>query len=268
MIEKKWWHAWRWTRPAAVAVAVFIAAVFKVLYDQKVLTDAKWPPVKGVLTWTLVATAALVCIDSVLKARTEFRRPALNERRLAVHKPVLGMLVALSIVIDEKVTELGGNVYVVRKGFVRSGLRVGREARLHRIERVRLSDYPQPSSVRFARGKGAIGKCWDSNRPEHVDLFPRSRRWASKEITEEQWSKIPDGTKCGFSRQEFIEVVGKYAEVFAMPIKGPTGDFIGCLAVDRIYDDQSQHKILLDSQPVKVVVNDTAAGLAELVNGR
>jgi hypothetical protein len=170
-------------------------------------------------------------------------------------------------------------VFVVKKGLgyklgykewtVRSKtLRIGRKPRLERLERIRLSDYPAMSDVPWTEGRGVIGDCWARARPEYVHWAPLAKKWSGKNITDAQWEKIKSEDKAGFTREQFMMMVGKYAEILAVPIKDDDGKVVGVVAVDRVWRADGRQDSLLNVTRVEDTVTSTAVVLQNVLAGR
>ena len=122
-----------------------------------------------------------------------------------------------------------------------------------RIERVRPQDDMAESGVGFAPAKGAVGKCWVSKNPVHHPWSKLNKRWVKNQPNENQWSSLPAADRRGFAMHEWITMLGRYAEVLAVPVT-VGADMTGVLAVDRLWDPSAPVADHLDDMRVKRAV--------------
>ena len=279
MRRQGWWTRFVLWRQGAVAVAVLLAGILQAMHRYDIKTEWGWAHSKKVLFASAAIAGGLVLINTFGDVVSQRRSHAGESRRLDIHKPVIAALVAVSSDTRLPITEFGANVFLVKKGVgyrwghkdfqIRSKtLRIGRIPRLDRVERIRLSDSPAMSDVPWTQGKGVIGDCWQNGRPEYVHWAPLAKRWNGKNITEEQWAtKIKPEDKAGFSREEFMKMVGKYAEIKAVPIKNGNGTAIGVVALDRAWRSNGPQEQVLNTEAVEDTITSTAAVLQNVLGG-
>lgn len=132
--------------------------------------------------------------------------------------------------------ELGANVYVVSR-FDSFFNKPHDRMRLRRVARLRPARYPQQSGVEWASGKGAVGLCWAGKKRVYKDWFALAEKHGDADLDQAAFEQIPAATRCGFTRTEFLSIVGKYSEVLAEPIWDPrkTGVILGVITIDRAY---------------------------------
>jgi hypothetical protein len=123
------------------------------------------------------------------------------------------------------------------------------EERLRRILRFRISDHPDESDVFWSKGKGAIGECWARGIPIPKDMRAIAAKFGNRiQATEADFLALTDAERCGFTFAEFIQTIGKYGEIYAMPIRAEhTGEPIGVLSIDCVteaYADEHAPSIL------------------------
>ena len=82
-----------------------------------------------------------------------------------------------------------------------------------------------------------------------------------------QLRAMKEETKNGFTLEEFVTLLGKYAEVLAVPIVA-NGGFIGCVALDRKWNpDEPQDVLLLADRQTKKLLGATAQTLVPALTG-
>jgi hypothetical protein len=265
-------------RQIVVAATVLIAGLLQAMDQNDIRKKWKWAHNDGLLFWTAVVATGLVVLNSIGDVIVQRRALAGEGRRLDIHKPVIAALVAVAADTGINITDLGANVFVVKKGIgyrlgykewtVRTKTwRIGRKPRLERAERIRLSDYPAMSDVPWTEGRGVIGDCWARARPEYVHWAPLAKRWSGKDITEAQWARIKPEDKAGFTREQFMMMVWKYAEILAVPIQDD-GKVVGVVAVDRVWRADGRQDSLLNITKVEDTVTSMAAVLQNVLAGR
>lgn len=274
MRRQGWWTRWSSGRQVLAAVLVLCAGLLQTAYTYDIRPGWGWLHSHGLLFWSYTAAGTMVLVNSVSTVISDRREVAGEARRLDIHKAVIATLVALAGETATKITDLGANVFLVSSPWrrrVRLGRRVlsiGREPRLERIERIRLADYPSMSAVTWTEGKGVIGAAWANERPEHVNWSPLASRWDGVNITDAEWDSIDDHSKAGFSRADFIAMVGKYAEIIAVPIKDEQGTTIGVIAIDRVWRREATQTPVLDTASVEEAVTSAAAVLQNVLRAR
>lgn len=146
-----------------------------------------------------------------------------------------------------------------------SAFRVAKDWRGHEylelIKRERVQDDPPASSgIRWTKGKGVIGKCWEDNADVYRDLSALAATHAR--CTRERYDELGNADKMGLPYKEFYGMIGKYSSVLAYPIV-KQGEFVGVVAVDLPL--QASHPDVLNQPPVRQVVGGAARLLATLL---
>lgn len=208
---------------AAVLALIVVAAKSAVL--------AEWlPPDPTTEAIVLIAGGVLVFADSIGSIFASRHARAVEKRQAEVRSSVIGAVVSIAEATGLDLTELGASVFLVRRGRL-----PGREDHLVRLVRFRLNDTPQASTVLWTKDKAGVGKAWAQSRIVHEPLKALAEKYGSADVTEAGFARISSTSKRGFTHEEFRNIVGKYAEVLAVPILLPDDAHprvIGVLSID------------------------------------
>ena len=232
---------WR-TSLAVVGLAV---GILNILAARKIVPlSTTWQVV------IIVALGALTAVDNTRLAVRRAKEPGEEERRLRIHKTLLGALIVISENRGVRVSHLGSSVFVER--------RVGllRRKALVRRERVRISEFPPATEIKWEKGKGAVGTCWETGATVHRDRRKVAEKYTGVTLNESQWKGVSAKSKSGFSRTEFVSMVGKYAEILAVPIRSSSGELIGIVSVDLTVD-APDGRMVLEGRDVEVLVTES-----------
>lgn len=147
-----------------------------------------------------------------------------RRKRAALVEDVLHFMLAR---IDKETTDvlkwhdIGIHVWEVRGRFVPSRFR-----HLSKVAKVRISNDDRGGSmIRWARGVGAIGKCWETGQGGVFDvtnLVP---------ATLEEWERRAPAERMGLSWQQAQRTKG-YGGIVVMPMYDLKDRFRGCVSVD------------------------------------
>jgi len=239
-----------------MAVLVFVAAGV-----QQVIERELWVP-PG---WLAIGPFVVIGLDTLQRnVRDAWRRrhrPRVGEALGNIRRAAETAMVRVSeITEDLPVQRMGVNVFVVRK------TRWRRRPYLHRLVRSRIGLGVTRSDVVFTEGKGVIGRCWDEKRAAYCHWQPIYKRYADRTLDEAAWAKVPDKHRWGFSREDFLAMVDKYAEVRAVPLTSERGGtFLGCVALDREVGSDSRQ--LLNSSAVLKILTEAAGVIGPEVDG-
>lgn len=223
--------------------------------------DWRWAEFVGLVALGLIAfgdnARALVRTSSEAK-RAESRRK--------VFRDIVTALSEIAASNDVSIMYLGASIFLVRKKLIWDGWRLWRVRRrelLDRWDRIRLSDSPQRSSVRWFKGKGAVGTAWKNRRRCHRDWHSINARWGDREPTPAEFAGISAEAKAGLEYDEFVALLGKYSETLAVPIMNGVGTVVGVLSVD-VACTGNVHKILDDRNVEVLLENAIGVVLPEL----
>jgi hypothetical protein len=111
----------------------------------------------------------------------------------------------------------------------------------------------------WTSGKGAIGRAWQERRPVHCPWRPIADALGNKPISEAEFSALTAEQTWGFTRDEFIGIVDKYAEVLAVPILSELGgSVLGVLSLD-VPKRLGLTDLILDSDDAEAVATAAVA---------
>jgi hypothetical protein len=203
----------------------------------------------GFVTGTIVNFASSVSLVSVwflFERRFEKREAALRRtyaglrradaRRQNVTEALNALLVALSETEHIQIPDIACSVYLVE------GHLIGNQE-LREFVRVTLGMSPS-SAVRWTKGKGVIGRCWETEAITHVNLHRLNERLA--DITEERYYTLTESARMNMSYAESRMTVGNVGEILAVPIH-VDARFAGCVAVSIRENGQGADHSVLDS---------------------
>ena len=98
-----------------------------------------------------------------------------------------------------------------------------------RVYRLRLSDKPKASAVRWTWRKGLLGACWHEKRERCMDTQKHFN--GVKAETRREWRRVPRHVRQRMSVEEY-KSVRDYKHVVAFPlITSVDGRYVGCLAI-------------------------------------
>lgn len=249
-----------------IGIAVYTAIVGITLLLDARIPDHRWkwihspklliPLVAGLLVLTL--------FDTIRRA---WKRLTVRDREL-LRVQVRNQLASVIVTIAENeginVSDVGCGIFVVRP----AGWFNHRPEQMIRPERVRIPDDLHETKVEFTQGKGAVGQAWEHKIPAHTDWIAINEKYNGRpDYIAKRWEKIPDATKRNFTMAEFIGMVGKYAEVIAVPIIDE-GKFLGCIAVDRRWNENDPTaRCLLNTERTKKLLGYAAKTLVATAKG-
>ena len=236
----------RWGIGYRVTIAVLIlgAAVTKGLVDNKVWTAPSW-----VLPTTVTVIAVSAFRDNIRAAFVKVKAPQKAALKSEAEFALMTMLAEIAELKNLKMLDLGASVFAIRKGprWLPDGLKERWDwsrPHLERTLRLRLADVPQASNVRWTRGKGTIGLCWEIDKPQHKYWLPIAQKYGRSDMTQAQFEQVRADVAMGMSFEEFRAIVDKYAEIKAVPVKDPEGLIVGVLSVDLA----ARNRLILNGQ--------------------
>lgn len=244
---------------AVVAVAVLVLGG---LVQLEVFKPSKF------LAIVLIGALALfTLIDNV---RTAYQTVKATRRQDAVARiamTVMGMTNAVAHQCGLTTGVVGGSVFVAKKRWILRShiIFVIRTTVLVRPPqwRIRYADGPQPSRVVWTTEKGAIGQAFRSGSIVYKYWAAIAERHGGRNgsIDSTSFTALSNDVKSGFAHTEFVSIVGKYAEILAVPIMSVDGGkVLGVFAIDRPYRADEPPQMLFDCSAVADSV-ERVAGL-------
>jgi len=218
LAARRWAVAWR----IVIALAALGAAAWKSLIDLKVFAGTTQLGIALV-----VFPASLVAVESIRSAVAAYRRPQTEQDRNQILLLLRGAILTISDVTHVPEREIGANLFRIRRAWYAPW-----NCHLHRMLHERMSFSPQPSSVKWTRGKGVIGAAWE-NRQTQVANLTRLPAELAAVVDEATFQLIDESTRGGFTYAEFQGLRGKYAEALASPVLSHDGTrVIGVVSFD------------------------------------
>lgn len=95
--------------------------------------------------------------------------------------------------------------------------------------KVRLRPIPS-SGVRWVKGKGLIGRCWETQQPQFLDVAAHFRD--HEHLSAEAFEALPEATRFGLTFNDFQRLRGKYGMIAASPLVDDAGRYRGCVTAD------------------------------------
>jgi hypothetical protein len=223
------------------ARAIFVLLLVGATAGLALVGQKTWGDCPSWLIFTMIGVLSLGALFDRLGALiNKVRAPRQEQIAKSLDEVLSGFLAAVQLETGYNWRCLGVNVWTVKgHGWIPSW--VPRWLKLHahldRLRWVRHGNIPQRSSTEWTPGKGILGQCWSDGQIHPEDMRSIARRYPADRLTKEQFAGIPAKTTRGLSYEEFKDMVPKYAEVLAVPIKdGSTNKVIGVLTVDVAMD--------------------------------
>lgn len=161
--------------------------------------------------------------------RTWAAKRAKRTERAAVARQDVEQLLKGTLVQVQSITgldwkEIGLHLFLVER-------KVWQPERQQHVVRVKMSEYPPPTGITWTKGKGVIGRCWDSKGFEAHDV--RSAYAPYMKATREVWSTLSPKQRFGLDYDEFVHTKDFAGTILAAPILEDMGSrYIGCLSLD------------------------------------
>lgn len=171
-----------------------------------------------VLTAVVVTLAVPLTQAAVIEMGERGKRKAL-ERERSVQTFLISSLLYVVREAGCDVANTGIQAFVVR-GW-------GPWRRQERLAKIRLGAIPS-SGIRWQKGKGVIGRCWETRSPQYHDL---AAHFAQLNVAEARWDSRSETERFGLTFKDFSIVKDKYGIVAAVPIV-KQDQYVGCLTAD------------------------------------
>jgi len=174
-------------------------------------------------TWIAIAVMLTVTVPLVQAAVVEAgerRQRKRLERAQKIHAFLAGGLIYLVEAGGMPWKNTGVQAFAVRGPWWRR--------RQDRLSKARVGAIAT-SGVKWEKGKGVIGRCWETKRHQYEDLEAAFAPYVDYDET--QWTALSADKRFGLSFADFTTLRGKYGIVAAVPImKGDA--YIGCITAD------------------------------------
>jgi len=207
-----------------VAVAALAALVGAGLALER---SGLWDVSSAVVVGLVAAAAVLGVVSTAVQAVAGVRSRRVETRRDLLDELLRGTLWAVVDRTGIDARDLAPAVYELVPA------RWGRPATLRRAHRVRAGRRPVSSEVRWAPGKGVVGRCVTTGDVVAVDVSAWES--AARAVDADGWDALPDADRWGLSFAEVTRLRGKYAVVVAVPLvddRGPRSRVTGCVVLD------------------------------------
>ncbi|MFF8313496.1 hypothetical protein ACF05W_00545 [Streptomyces lydicus] len=189
------------------------------------------------------ALLGLICVIGIFGAFTPFQSYAGRkkvERRSAVRQQVLthfGKMLAVARQAQPPIEtgDLGLHIWRIRRSF-----RHPLHGYLQRAATYRLGSTPTTRSFAPTKGVGVVGLCWKRNEEVSIDVQELASRLTDQATFDAHRDREGADAVMGFTWTEFQRVAHRGA-VFASPIRGGGGDFIGCVSIDARHGHDSMN---------------------------
>lgn len=233
----------------------------------------KWVHKPKTFNYPAMALAVVTFLDAVRRIKWGRQAKLIATQKREIFKQLSSLVASLSEILGRPPGSIGCGLFLVdeRRRLQRpwSGRRFQAPWRtdrtLVRVERVRLIDDIQESTVTFTKGKGVVGRCWEAEDTAHFDWTTMNRRHED----DESWRPTPNSAGWnGFSELEWRRMVGRYSGVLAVPVT-KSQKFVGCVAVDyRWYPEDIDAEVPnLNARAVKQSVGGIARTMVGVLSG-
>lgn len=244
---------WRTVRSWVSALggsAAALATLYLGLVHENV-----WKATEAEKVAAFVVVAAVAILSALARPIRVFVTGRQEVQRRKVETTLRGLLFAVHKLTDREVDlePLGASAWFV----------AGRWwwQRLHREARERFKDTPGPSEIKWTKGKGVIGQCWDQRTPQVHNALQWFRSHQNK--TPAEWEQLPPEQRLGLSHREFQEIGPKYGTVIAVPMYRDDA-VVGVITLDA---PSGCHRKLLSRQQEIIGALATSARVIQDVCG-
>ncbi|MFF7166343.1 hypothetical protein ACFZBP_34055 [Streptomyces sp. NPDC008086] len=214
-----------------------------------------WDSGKGWDIWFVYAVAGAALIDQIIKLVKEYRPPSDDKLFVPINDALVTLLAHVADATGADWKRVGVHAFRV-KGW-------GGRKHLKRIHRLRVRARPGPVDIRWTKGKGPLGRCWETKEPEPMN-FRKKVLEITKTPSEDAFNQLDASEGMGLLYKEYCKLIKHFAEVGAWPILDGNDEPIGCIVVDIPHAGDPAP----DAEPSLLeddYVSDQAAAAADLV---
>jgi hypothetical protein len=181
-----------------------------------------WTDHERLLIGALCVTAGIPLIQTLISERGERAR----RKELELADDLRALLVPTFLVLARDCDAPWDTTAVQVFGLTGFSSR----RRHKRLAKIRIAPIAA-SGVFWSKGKGVIGRCWETKTSQWVELDFNDIAVS----TEEEWQRLPNEKTFGLSWSDFKALGHKYGTVAAVPIMKATDgsdNYIGCVSLD------------------------------------
>lgn len=208
--------------------------------------------------WAVIASIAVLALGAFVSSARGVLTQVWEERTLGFRRKVENHLQAILVTLGESSqiktpwSEIGLHAWLIpasyrmitpRYGVRRHAPKKLREymrrpqmtPALKRRGKLRMKGHQTPTGIDWRRGRGAIGKCWDTKKPV---FFNNERDYAPYWNDEAAWNNAPDDITMNLRFSELGRLEGRYGDVVVYPIFKARNEadehpeVVGCIAFD------------------------------------
>lgn len=237
---------------AFVAITALVAGVAESVKGLTVGKETIGERFPSLLLWIVLVALLIAFVEGVrqIVQRERWHLKGVRTDPLVdvAHFLALGVHRLTSIPVED----IGVSIFVVRRDVWALSLRKS----LFRVHKFRIRVAPA-SDVDWTEGKGAVGLAWRDRRPAHQD-WGALRIRCPDALTEAKFRRMPKKDRSEFSFEEYQQVMGKFAEVVAVPAIEPrSGVLRAIVSVDTAKRSRA------DSDPPMLRHEDVLEALEE-----
>ncbi len=120
-----------------------------------------------------------------------------------------------------------------------------------RIAKIRLAHRQSSNQIKWVRGKGLIGKCWENRDGYLLDVS--ELRNLCLRTDEKTWDALDSETRLGMTHRDF-KISRTSGTIMATPILDTKGNYQGCVSLDA----PSGSEVALNNNAVWTALAETA----------
>lgn len=210
-------------------------------------------PARG---WLAVGSGVVIGLVTAALAAWNATEAGREKLRGDAYAALLAALAEIAHVAGVSAREIGLSAYAVRRKRFRVWMRYQ-----SRLARVRLANFPPPSTIVWTRGKGFLGECW-AKQDWVIDRHIPTRYENYLGCDEQTWLSAPPELRVGLDFREWQATQDRYKYIRVAPIltfrPDGTHRYVGCVSLDTSEDGNAE---ALASDDVRVLLLDAAHAL-------
>lgn len=250
------WRVVHWpTVRAWVSAAGGVAAAGATWYLARANLDPGFGNRGGQLI-AIAVVGAVGVVSALARPLRVYFMEQYDRHQEKVSKAMRGLPWTVNALTHIDVKPLGASAWVVR-GWTIEGWRPRRK--LHRLARERVNDMPAPSGITWTKGKGVIGRCWETGQAEVHDAGSLHARL--QDVRRADWDKVPNEDRRRLKYGEYQKIGAKYGTVIVVPILDKHESVIGVVSLDA----PPGHHVQLSMPEVLEAVGGAASVVSQLL---